>query len=41
MAEGQLSEARKEEMNAKHNYEMFKQSLEDEIAVAKKQLSGA
>merc|ERR1719183_261795 len=30
-AEEQLSEARKEETVAKHNYEMLKQSLEDEI----------
>merc|ERR1712173_192868 len=30
-AEGQLSEARKEEMSSKNNYEMLKQSLEDDI----------
>merc|ERR1719218_96030 len=28
-AESELAEARKEEMNAQHNYEMLKQSLED------------
>merc|ERR1719316_1562110 len=33
-AEGQLSEARKAEMNNKHNYDMLKQSLVDEIAAA-------
>jgi len=32
-AEGQLDEARKAEMNSKHNYELLKQSLEDEISV--------
>merc|ERR1719183_2818485 len=30
-AEEQLSEARKEELTAKHNFEMLKQSLEDEM----------
>merc|ERR1719412_3445424 len=35
-AEGQLSEARKEETSSKNNYEMLKQSLEDDIANANK-----
>merc|ERR550514_1127449 len=30
-AEGELSTARKEEMNAQHNFDMLKQSLEDEM----------
>jgi len=30
-AEGQLNEIRKSEMNAQHNYEMLKQSLEDQV----------
>merc|ERR550514_1287933 len=30
-AETQLAEARKEEMNTQHNYEMLKQSLEDSM----------
>lgn len=33
-AEGELSEARKAEMNSKHNYDMLKQSLVDSIAAA-------
>merc|ERR1719183_898768 len=36
-----LSSTRKDEMEAAHAYAMVKQSLEDEIAVAKKQLSEA
>merc|ERR1719219_1138708 len=40
-AEGQLSEARKKETSSKNNYEMLKQSLEDEIANANKDLDGA
>merc|ERR1712039_1143159 len=31
-AEGQLSDLRKAESNTKHNFEMLKQSLEDQIA---------
>jgi chromosome segregation ATPase len=38
-AETQLSEARKEESSAKHNYEMLKQSLEDQIAADQKELA--
>merc|ERR1719219_2900562 len=37
-AEGQLAEARKKETSAKNNYEMLKQSLEDDIANANKDL---
>merc|ERR1719297_797614 len=40
-AEGQLSAARKKETSSKNNYEMLKQSLEDEIANANKDLEGA
>jgi len=40
-AEGQLSEARKEEMSSKNNYEMLKQSLEDDIRFANKDLDAA
>merc|ERR1719453_2514266 len=40
-AEESLSSTRKDEMEAAHAYAMIKQSLEDEIAVAKKQLSEA
>merc|ERR1719183_2285774 len=40
-AEESLSSTRKDEMEAAHAYAMVKQSLEDEIAVAKKQLSEA
>merc|ERR1719262_772281 len=36
-AEGELSEARKAEQNAKHNYEMLKQSLTDQIAADTKE----
>merc|ERR1719498_1150745 len=38
-AEESLSSTRKDEMEAQHAYAMLKQGLEDEIAVAKKQLS--
>merc|ERR1719327_72867 len=38
-AEAELDEARKVEMNNKHNFEMLKQSLEDEISVDSKDLS--
>jgi chromosome segregation ATPase len=38
-AEGQLNEERKAEMNSKHNYDMLKQSLEDELAVDKKDMA--
>merc|ERR1719443_421495 len=38
-AEESLSGARKDEMESQHAYAMLKQGLEDEIAVAKKQLS--
>merc|ERR1740121_2037531 len=31
-AEGQLSDLRKAETNTRHNYDMLKQSLEDQIA---------
>merc|ERR1719263_1232654 len=31
-AEGELAEARKAESSSKHNYEMMKQSLDDQIA---------
>jgi len=37
-AEGQLSEARKKETSSKNNYEMLKQSVEDDIANANKDL---
>jgi hypothetical protein len=37
----QLDEARKEEMNAAHNFELLKQSLEDQIAVDTKELTDA
>merc|ERR550532_3435491 len=40
-AEGQLSDARKKETSSKNNFEMLKQSLEDEIANANKDLDGA
>merc|ERR1712038_1381463 len=40
-AEGQLSEARKKETTSKNNYEMLKQSLEDDIANANKDLDAA
>jgi len=38
-AEGQLSDARKAEMTAKHNFEMLKQSLEDQLSADGKALS--
>merc|ERR1719478_1646889 len=37
-AEGQLSELRKEEVNAKHNFNMLKQSITDEMSADKKEL---
>jgi len=40
-AEVQLDEARKEEMNAKHNFDLLKQSLEDQIEVDTKEMSEA
>merc|ERR1719262_1166191 len=39
-AEGELSDARKAESTAKHNYEMMKQSLEDQMAADTKDLNG-
>merc|ERR1719390_439102 len=41
MAEESLSSTRKDEMEAAHSFAMLKQGLEDETAVAKKQLSQA
>merc|ERR1719407_419586 len=38
-AEGELADARKAESSAKHNYEMMKQSLEDQIAADTKDLN--
>jgi len=38
-AEGELAEARKAESTAKHNYEMMKQSLEDQIAADTKNMN--
>merc|ERR1719329_99511 len=40
-AETQLDEARSEEMNAKHNFDLLKQSLEDQISVDTKELNDA
>merc|ERR1719453_2544898 len=40
-AEASLSSTRKDEMEAAHEFAMLKQSLEDEISVAKKQLGEA
>lgn len=37
-AETQLNEVRKQEMSAKHNYQMLKQSLEDQIASDTKEM---
>jgi hypothetical protein len=39
-AEGELSEARKAETNAKHSYQMMKQSLDDQVAADTKDLNG-
>jgi chromosome segregation ATPase len=38
-AEGELSEARKAESSAKHNYDMMRQSLEDQMSADNKDLS--
>eukprot|EP00444_Apocalathium_aciculiferum_P046864 CAMPEP_0183502346 /NCGR_PEP_ID=MMETSP0371-20130417/4167_1 /TAXON_ID=268820 /ORGANISM="Peridinium aciculiferum, Strain PAER-2" /LENGTH=701 /DNA_ID=CAMNT_0025697039 /DNA_START=91 /DNA_END=2196 /DNA_ORIENTATION=- len=38
-AEGQLGDLRKAETNAKHNFEMLKQSLEDQLAADNKDMS--
>merc|ERR1719407_95284 len=38
-AEAELADARKAESNAKHNYEMMKQSLEDQIAADTKDMN--
>jgi hypothetical protein len=38
-AEGELGEARKAETNARHNYQMMKQSLDDQMAADNKDLS--
>jgi len=40
-AEGQLDASRKKEVSASHNYEMLKQSLDDEIAYANKEMTEA
>merc|ERR1719506_2207170 len=40
-AEIQLDSSRKEEMNAKHNFQLLKQSLEDQISVDSKELNDA
>merc|ERR1719191_1170776 len=40
-AETQLANAQKTEQTNKHNYEMLKQSLEDEITYAKKDMADA
>jgi len=37
-AEDQLSSLRKAEVSSKHNYEMLKQSLEDEVAAGTKDM---
>merc|ERR1719178_378028 len=39
-AEGELSDARKAEDSAKHNFAMMKQSLEDQVAADTKDLNG-
>merc|ERR1719207_355076 len=38
-AEGELSEARKAESSAKHNYDMMKQSLDDQMAADTKDMN--
>merc|ERR1719498_1413411 len=38
-AEGELSDARKAESNAKHNYNMMKQSLDDQMAADTKEMN--
>merc|ERR1719215_1783173 len=38
-AEGELAEARKAESNAKHNYAMMRQSLEDQMAADTKDMN--
>jgi len=38
-AEGELAEARKAESSAKHNFDMMRQSLEDQIAADKKDMN--
>jgi len=40
-AEEQLADARKKEMNAAHNYDMLRQSLEDELKYANKEMAEA
>jgi hypothetical protein len=40
-AQSQLSEARKEEKTQKHNYEMLRQSLEDQIVADNKEMSAS
>mmetsp|Transcript_36880 Transcript_36880/g.78254 ORF Transcript_36880/g.78254 Transcript_36880/m.78254 type:complete len:735 (+) Transcript_36880:169-2373(+) len=40
-AEAQLAELRKQEVNAKHNYELTKQSVEDQIAADQKDMDEA
>merc|ERR1719504_350856 len=40
-AEGQLDSATKKETNAKHNFDMLKQSLTDEIKYANKDMADA
>jgi len=40
-AESQLADARKKESSALHNFQMLKQSLEDEIKFANKDMAGA
>merc|ERR1719453_57610 len=38
-AEGELAEARKAESNAKHNYDMMRQSLQDQMAADTKDMN--
>ena len=40
-AEAQLSDLRKQEVDARHNYEMLKQSLEDEIKFGEEEMAAA